>query len=99
MEQVVLSEDGQSIYFNLLEDWDSFDIIIEVLVAYFSAKVYSKIDMPESRIYKIMVDKANFTLMNDPYGNSLRADNKEADKLIEQIYVQWSPYYNLWCSC
>jgi len=93
-EEIVLSRDGNIpiIYFNVLEDWEAFDAIIKILTKNFGAVILNRIELPDSRLCKISINMANFSLINDPYGNSLRADNREADEYIRVIFERWGKY-------
>jgi len=92
MEPLVIKQKNQGliIYFNFLEDWDAFELIANNLESKFRATITSKIDGPDSRIWKLSIENAHFTLRNDPYGNSLTSDSKEADVKLQEIYNNWS---------
>jgi len=91
MEDIVIAqvEGATVLYFNILENWDSFEIIVNQLKKDFSASVIARVDGPESKFCKMLIGTANMTVLNDPYGNELRADNKDGDKLLHEIFEKW----------
>ena len=81
--------------FNLLEDWESFEIIIDKLKSFFHANVIEEIDGPESRIRFMRIKNAEFILINNPYGNYLKATAIDGMEALKLIYNDWSIYNKL----
>lgn len=97
MRELSIREERNVMYidFNLLEDWNSFDIIVQVLVNYFKAKVIKGVDGPESRVWTFTIDDSIISLHNNPYGNSLKGKTYESHNILKFIFANWSIYSKL----
>ncbi len=78
--------------FNVLCDWDSFEDIAKLLYTYFHAEMKERVDGAESKF--LILDFAGYelTLVNNPYGNSLKASSQESKNILMEIYNNWSKY-------
>ncbi|GAB2699020.1 hypothetical protein GCM10027037_24310 [Mucilaginibacter koreensis] len=88
-------EDALVMDFYTLDSWDDFEHIISLLEQYFKAKVIERVDGPESKFVVVIIDKCEMTLINNPYGNTLKAFNINAFKVLQEIYDRWSEFVNL----
>lgn len=97
MKQTVLvnEKDSLVIHFNELEDWDSFETILEILCKYFSAQILKRVDGPESKIVAITIEGNDMELVNNPYGNYLRASSDSAKNILRLVNDDWTKYSHL----
>ena len=75
--------------FNSMEDWDSFEIIAGKIIEILNGIVVEKIDGPDSRVWFIDSDGTQLILVNNPYGNFLKAQDDKAKVLLHKIVKQF----------
>ena len=75
-----------------LVDYDSIETIGEILTNYFHAVIVDRLDGPSERIWKFKINELDFTLYNDPYGNSIKGKTKESEKELSNIVKYWHLY-------
>ena len=59
--------------FNKLEDYDSFETIVKRIIDITNGKIAERVDGPDSRVCFLHIDSADLVLINNPYGNCLKA--------------------------
>lgn len=96
MNEVTITTELDSLImdFNILDDWDAFEDIIKLLANYFGAIITKRVDGAESKFVVLNIDSTELTLINNPYGNTLKASNADAKVKLFEIYDNWNKYSN-----
>ena len=81
--------------FNLLASWDDFEHIIMVLQKYFDATLAKRVDGAESKFVTLIIETGELTLINNPYGNTLKASSLDAKASLMEVYNNWNKYSKL----
>jgi hypothetical protein len=88
MNKLALIEiDGQFlIAFNFWEEYEDIEKFATIFNDELSAIITDKIDGPDCRIWKLIIDGVEILLINDdPYGNLLRADTEPAKIILRNL--------------
>lgn len=75
-----------SIDFCELETYEDFDLIIYTLKTFFDTDILNSIDGPESRVWEIEIEGVKVLVLNNPYGNSIRAESTAAILFLKSRY-------------
>ena len=92
---LITGRDALIMHFYTQEDWDSFEDLINTLNKFFKANVTKRVDGPESKFVIIKIDDSELTLINNPYGNSLKAETDDSKKVLQKIYEDWNLFSKL----
>jgi hypothetical protein len=92
---LITERDALIMQFYIQEDWDSFEELIDTLSRFFKANVTKRVDGPESKFVVIKIDNSELTLINNPYGNSLKAETDDSKEILQNIYEDWNLFSKL----
>ena len=81
--------------FHMQEDWDSFEDILSTLMRFFKAHLIKRMDGAESKFVIIKINETELTLINNPYGNSLKAETDESQEILKRVYEDWNLFSKL----
>ncbi|MFD1255201.1 hypothetical protein ACFQ3S_00200 [Mucilaginibacter terrae] len=81
--------------FNLLDKWDDFEDIVMLLEKYFSATITKRVNGPESKFVTLIINKGELILINNPYGNTLKASNDVGKAALMEVYSNWDKFSRL----
>lgn len=69
-----------------ISGWDGLDKLAQFLINEYQAKIVSKVDGPDSRVWKIEIEGHAIVLQHeDPYGNSIHALTDTGSVTVRRI--------------
>ncbi len=86
---IIEKEDSTQLHFNVLESWDDFEVIVNLLIDKYNFKIISKLDGPESRIWVATKKDIRVSIHNNPYGNYIKAIGVNNVSMLHYIYNTW----------
>ena len=72
--------------FNSLETWKDFNIIVEMLSGVYKVKILEQIEGPDARLWNLELDGFKYALVNNPYGNYLKAENELSENYLKETF-------------
>lgn len=79
------SDNALLVDFDDYESYEAFDEIVVKLKQLFKVTIEEELDGPESRVWKLSIDKHPFSLHNNPYGNYLKASTEDSKKKLNAL--------------
>ncbi len=97
MNEIGIQSDQNSLlmYFHLQDSWDDFEDIVELLQRYFNASIEKRVDGAESKFVILNIGDSELVLINNPYGNTLKASTNAAKSVLKEIHNSWNKYSKL----
>jgi hypothetical protein len=88
-----IKDDSLILELNAFGEYEDVEVIGEILVKYFHAKIIKKLDGPSNRVWFIEIRKSEFQLHQvEGYGCFLKADTEESKLVLREIDAHWSLY-------